>query len=98
MSLFVNKLATLPLRQLFRSLNIEARPLEVVGKLCEVTIATEGNSIGQARYLREEDPILIKIRSLDGRPLVKGAQALILEHSAEKNIYLVEPFNLEPLQ
>ncbi len=95
-SLFVTKLATAPIRIVFKHANAGiAAPIKIVGKTCVITTGTVTPTSGQAEIPQEGAPITLNVRSQEGQRLTKGMEAIVVEHDEEKNTYVVVPFNFE---
>ena len=95
-SLFVTKLATAPIRIVFKHANAGiAAPIKIVGKTCVITTGTVTPKSGQAEIPQEGAPITLNVRSQEGQRLSKGMEAIVVEHDEEKNTYVVVPFNIE---
>jgi hypothetical protein len=96
LSLLVTKVVTTPVRKLFSHANagVEA-PMRMVGKTCVVTTGEVTTKFGQARLVHEGPPITINVRCPENHSLSKGDEAVITEHFADTNTYMVIPFDWE---
>jgi len=94
-SAVVAKVATAPLKPLFRSLNQNYDTHEpIVGRECVVRSGKVTADSGQAEVEREGASFLINIRVAEGRePLAKGDRALVVDYDAEKDFYLIKQLN-----
>ncbi len=91
-SLFLTKLATWPLKKLFRQLGKE-EDMEVLGKVCNILLPAAPKKTGQAEILVEGAPMRFNIRTTDGAVLAKGQKALVIDFVEDKNYYIVEPYD-----
>jgi hypothetical protein len=91
--LFVAKVLTTPFVKVFGKLSEEKENEVVVGKICEVIMATQGEKVGQALVTTKGAPLLLNIHTTPGNQMVKGDKGLVIEYQKERNIYLVEPYN-----
>ena len=90
---FTTKLTTFPFRKLFTHMNMDAKPVELIGKLCTVTLSATPGHIGQADLWIDNSHIRVNVKTEKGGTVAKGEQALIYDHDNNGNIYLIEPFN-----
>ena len=99
-SAVVTKIATAPLKPLFRSLNQNYDTHEpIVGRECVVRSSKVTTDSGQAEVEREGASFLINVRIAEGRdPLPKGALAIVADYDAEKDLYLIKHFTKPELE
>ncbi|CAN5252772.1 hypothetical protein BH23VER1_BH23VER1_07760 [soil metagenome] len=97
LSALVTKVATLPLKPLFRSLDEDGDThLPIVGRTCVVRSMEVTTSGGQAEIEQEGATVLINVRvSSDERRLARGARALVAAHDEERDIYFIREDGLE---
>lgn len=87
------KLATAPLRPIFRHLKKESEKAEksLVGETCTVRSLQITATSGQAEVVREGVPILLNARIAEGRAKLKrGDEALVVSYDKDKGIYLIK--------
>ena len=94
-SLYLTKLATAPLRIVFKKAKQGvAAPITIVGKTCRITSGLVTTKSGQAELPREGAPITLNVRGKEGT-IKKGTEVVVVDYDEEKNIYTVVPLNLE---
>ena len=87
---FVTKVATLPLKKLFKELNRdveEYRP--VVGRTCTILTSEVTDRFGQAQVDTSGAPIVINVRTYGETTFSKGESALIIKEDKENNVFTV---------
>lgn len=97
LSLFATKLTTSPFRFLFRQANMGiAKPTRFVGSTCIVTTSSATEKSGQARIDPRHGgaPIMLNVRTRPGAVIRQGEEAVIVDHDADKRIFVVAPFEL----
>ncbi len=96
-SALVAKVATLPLKPLFRSLDGDGDThLPIVGRVCVVRSLEVTTTGGQAEIVQEGATVLINVRVSDEeRRLRRGQRALVVAHDGDKDIYYLREEGLE---
>lgn len=89
---FINKFLTWPFKKLFKALNEFAKPVEMIGKICKVTLSVDGDSTGQAEVFVDGDYFKIRVKT-EEKAIASGEQAVIYQHEKDTDIYFIEPFN-----
>jgi len=99
-SAVVTKIATAPLKPLFRALNRNYDTHEpIVGRQCLVRSSQVTTDAGQAEVEREGASFLINVRITEGRePLSKGDRAIVADYDPKKDFYLVRLFTNPELE
>ena len=92
-SLFIAKFLTTPFVKIFGKLSEDPEEEVIIGKICEVTISTRSDKVGQGRIVTKGAPHLLNVCSTPGTELKKGDMGLIIEHLKDRNVYLIEPYN-----
>lgn len=92
-SLILTKFVTAPIGKLFVKMNQYARPLDAVGKICEITIGFDGDELGQARLKTVDGWANLTVKSISGNHFNRGDSAVIIEYNKTNNFFLIEPFN-----
>jgi hypothetical protein len=72
-----------------------AAPTKIVGKTCIIKTPEASLYAGQAELATGASPILLNVRTREGETLVKGDEALIVEHDNSRDIYTVVKYDLE---
>lgn len=97
LSLLITKVVTTPVKHLFKHATAGGEaPMKIVGKTCLVTTGEVTPTFGQAQIqLEDGPPVTLNVRCSEDKSLVKGQEAVVIDHDEEKNTYRVIPFNLE---
>ena len=92
---FAAKIATLPLKSLFRALNRPGRlanPLDLVGRECVIVSLTADAAHGQAEIPTDGVTLPLNVVTRAGVKLAKGSRAVVVELAdEERSIYRIEP-------
>jgi len=96
-AVFITKLATTPLKKFFQSLNQEAKPVSLIGKLCTITIEADSERMGQAEVVIQDAHILVNVKTVDNKTIKKGQRAVIFDRSKDESYYLIEEFKEEEI-
>jgi hypothetical protein len=94
-ALFLAKIFTHPMRQLFKKFNDEEAPIDLRGKICTIELGPEGTRIGQATLQMRNKNLSIHVRSETGKRIPPGVKCVILEKNEEDESYTVEPLESE---
>jgi hypothetical protein len=91
-SVVATKLITQPFRPLFRLLLREG-PDEtpVIGQRCKIVTSEATPDFGQAEVVTTGAPLLLNVRTMNDARMVRGDQAAIVRHDAERGIYYITP-------
>lgn len=87
-----------PFSRLFAMLNREGQEQgkPIVGRLCVVQSSqVSAERLGQATVQSSGAPLLLNVKCLGHTVLKKGDEAIITSRDTEKDIYFVEPIDLE---
>ena len=97
LSMLITKIVTTPVKHLFKHATAGGEaPMKIVGKTCIVTTGEVTPAFGQAQIqLDDGPPVTLNVRCSEDVSLVKGQEAVVIDHDEEKNTYQVIPFNLE---
>lgn len=90
-SLFVAKFLTMPFVRVYQALDQEDNTTPV-GKICQMTSGASHAKVGQAQVTTNGAPIVLNVRAYEGRSLLAGDSAMVIEYDAGRNVYLVEPY------
>ena len=85
------KFVTAPLRGRFDPAEPN-RARELIGHTCVITTSEVTDSFGEAEYATDGAPLKLNVRTSDG-PLTKGDSAVIVDFTAENNLYFVTRAN-----
>lgn len=92
-SLFVAKMLTAPFVRLFAALEKEhASTATIIGQVCTVMLPADATELGQAMVPTKGAPLLLNVKTTQGRSLKKGETALVIAFDAENKFYLIEPY------
>lgn len=97
LSMMITKIVTTPAKLLFKHATTGGEaPMKIVGKTCIVTTGEVTPTFGQAQIqLEDGPPVTLNVRCSEEKSLVKGQEAVVIDHDKDKNTYTVIPFNLE---
>ena len=94
-SLFVAKFLTAPFVKVFAALDNDTSEGEkVIGRVCTVMLPVRSGNTGQAQLQTNGAPVLLNVRTPDGKQLEKGKTALVLQYNEKDRYYLVEPYDM----
>lgn len=86
----VTKVATMPLKRLFKELNRDVEEYKpVVGRTCTILTSEVTDRFGQAQVDTSGAPIVINVRTYGEATFSKGESALIIKEDKENNIFTV---------
>jgi len=86
----VTKVATMPLKKLFKELNRDVEEYKpVVGRTCTILTSEVTDRFGQAQVDTSGAPIVIHVRTYGEATFSKGESALIIKEDKENNIFTV---------
>jgi len=91
-SIFVTKFAVKPFSKLFKALHYEGDHVSAIGSLCVLHSDATEERIAQATVKTGSAPLTLMVRTRAGEALTGGSQALVIEKDAERDLYIVEPF------
>ncbi len=95
-SMFVVKIIGWPIGRVFKALHANPDQIvSVVGSLCKVVSETVSSELGQAEVDTKGSPVTMNVITKNGEVLAKGAEAVVLERDAARNIYIIAPVDLE---
>ncbi len=95
-SLFICKVVGMPLRKMYRSLNVDSNASRtVIGRICVVTTTTVSQRMGQAEMKSKGAPILLNVVSEGGHEFKKGDEAVVTGKIEDKGVYTIAPVDLE---
>lgn len=92
-SLFVTKIATMPLRGRFKHIEPN-RVQDMIGRTCTITTGEATESFGRARCHVADGVLDLHVRTLGGT-LSKGTAVVIVDYDADKNTYLIQSTDQE---
>jgi hypothetical protein len=94
-SALVTKLAAMPLGAIFRHMEAGVElPTKIVGTTCIIKTSEATGQFGQAEIVREGAPLLLNVRTRNGARLVKGDEAVIVDHDSARGVYEVVKLDL----
>lgn len=92
-SLFLTKIITIPLKNIFKfDYNEKGRENEVTGKLCRLMGDLMPGRLGQAEVERDSGSLIINVKIVEGDGLQKGSKALVIKKDEEKDFYVIKKF------
>ncbi|MDX5346741.1 MAG: YqiJ family protein [Hymenobacteraceae bacterium] len=92
-SLFVSKILTTPFVKMFAVLEKEHdSSVTIIGQMCTVTLPANSEELGQAAVKTAGAPLLLNVKTTQGKSLKKGQTALVIDYNQENKIYLIEPY------
>ncbi|MBJ6118115.1 DUF1449 family protein [Pontibacter sp. BT310] len=92
-SLFVAKVLTAPFVKIFAALEKEHdSSATIIGQVCTVILPADTMELGQATVKTSGSPLLLNVKTTQGRSLKKGETALVIEYNTENKYYLIEPY------
>jgi hypothetical protein len=94
-ALLLTKVATQPLRKLFKRFKDEEEVIDFHGAICTIEIGPEGKQLGQAVLRHATKSITISVRSESGEKIPHGTQCVILEKAEGQEYYMVAPLETE---
>lgn len=95
-SAFAAKIISTPFKFIFSHLEAEGQSddePEAVGRVCRITTSKANANFGQAEIETEGAPIILNVRTSDGRELPRGTLALVYDFDKDRNIYFVEEYD-----
>ena len=92
LSVLLTKYCTRPLVKVFRKLNKEAKPIDMLGKVCTLILPATQNQLGQAEVLDNHNTILVHVKAWKDETITKGERALIIEKDTTNQFYLIEKY------
>lgn len=88
-ALFIAKMVTTPMVPLFEKLNFKGeKSVDLEGRVCTVMLSLKDKKMGQGELFVGDKNFLISIVSIDGVPIKKGEQVVIVEK--KEDYYLVD--------
>ena len=92
----IMKVATRPLAGMFKAMNKDYdAPARLEGNVGIVRSLTLNERHGQVEVATKGAPLVLNAVTEGGAELKKGDEVLIVRRNREKNLYVVEPINLE---
>jgi membrane protein implicated in regulation of membrane protease activity len=92
-SLFVVKLFSKPLVQLYKLVNHKGEEaIDFLGRRCIVVSKVEQEKMGTIELMVKGDPIKIYAKSNNNEVLTAGTEAVIVNESKDKKYYYIEKF------
>lgn len=91
----LGKLFTQPFKKIFKEMDKGEMRIDMIGKICTMDLGIESNKLGQALLVHGGKHILITVKTDDSSRIQKGAQVVIMEKIAGKEIYIVAPLEIE---
>lgn len=89
-SLFFTKLATNPLVRLFKEIGYKGEDeIDFLGRSGKMLSTIQGERIGTAEFLVDNNPIKLNVISIDGNEICYGDYVIIADESEDKKIYYV---------
>ncbi|TRZ43163.1 hypothetical protein [Robertkochia solimangrovi] len=93
-ALFLTKIFTTPFKNFFRNLNKDGdQKKDYIGRTGILLSSLSGDKMGNAEIHIDGDTLSIYVKSLDGAPIRYQEKILIIEESADKNYFFVQPYN-----
>lgn len=93
-SLFVAKLATMPIAKLFKNMDADHEITDPIGKIAEVRIPIMNNKLGQATiHDLNGNVVNVNIIAQKNLEILKGSKVLILQYVERERAFLVETYN-----
>lgn len=91
LALMVAKVATQPLRGVFRKLNDMEKKIDFRGRTCLLEVGVEGQLLGQADIVVNGHHLIMNVRSFDGRKIARGETCLIVDmEQGDETVCLVQ--------
>lgn len=90
-SLHAAKFITWPMVPIFKQMRLDvSSKRDLIGSRVVVTSSKADAHFGQAEICGEGAPITLHVRT-EGEEIPKGAEAVILQHQTERDIYIITP-------
>lgn len=90
MSIFLTKLATVPLVKLFKEVGYKGEEeIDFFGRAGKMQSNIKGNKIGFAEFMIDKNPIKLNVISMEGDELKYGDRVIIADETNDKKIYYV---------
>lgn len=91
-SLFIAKLCTTPIANLFQKLDNETKRDETfIGCKATILLPVSYNKFGQIEVIRKSSHIVFNAYCADGLQLPKGKEVTIIDYNPERKCYYVQP-------
>lgn len=94
LALVATKVITQPLLQFAQKSEIR-KSADLLGKVCVISTSDATERHGQAKFHTEGAPLLLHVRTREGKSLTKGELARIVDFDPANLIYYVEKFQQE---
>lgn len=89
-SIFLTKVVTTPMAKFFKEIGyIGEEKIDFLGRSGRMTTSIQGDKVGTAEFIIDENPIRLNVKSLDGSELKYNEYILVIEESSDKKYYLV---------
>jgi len=90
LSIFLTKLATMPLARLFKAVGYKGeQEIDFFGRAGKMLSNINGNKIGFAEFVIDSNPIKLNVISMEGEELKYGDKVIIADETKDKKIYYV---------
>ncbi len=92
-SLLITKVVSSPLVVFYKKLAHDPQGLlTAIGSLAVLKHDLEPGSVGQVEVKTDGAPMLLMVRTREGRSMAEGSQGIIVEKDESAGIYVIEPF------
>ena len=92
-SLIIAKIFTTPLVPIFKELYSEAKPIDYIGLLGEISLETSNFQIGQMELIHKDSFIKVMVKAVEEYDGVikRGTEVIIANHNEDKTLFFVRP-------